>query len=81
MSSVTPDEIRLRIAGILPGLPVDPTVNLLESQMIDSYSIIEVVDLLEQAFAVRFGPTDLSFENLTSLAAMAATVSRLRDAA
>jgi len=81
MASVTPDQIRHRIAEILPDLPVDPTINLLESQALDSYSIIEVVDLLEQAFAVRFGPTDLSFDNLMTLSAMAATVNRLRDAA
>ena len=81
MASITPDQIKQRLSEILPGLPEDPSVDLLESQVLDSYSIIEVVDLLEQAFSVRFGPTDLSFDNLMTLTAMAVTVNRLREGA
>lgn len=79
MASITPEQIHLCISDILPGLSSDPTINLLESQLIDSYSIIEVVDVLERGFAVQFGPTDLSFDNLLTLTAMARTVTRLRE--
>jgi acyl carrier protein len=81
MTGVTPDQVHRHIVEILPDLPDDPTINLLESQLIDSYSIIEIVDLLEQTFSVRFGPTDLSFDNLITLTAMAETVNRLRNPA
>ena len=35
--------------------------------------------MLERGFAVQFGPTDLSFDNLLTLTAMARTVTRLRE--
>jgi acyl carrier protein len=75
---VTSDDISRCVASLIPDLPQDPSHNLVDGQLLDSYSIIELVDRLETHFAVRFGPDDLTFDNLMSVEAMASTVNRLR---
>lgn len=45
-------------------------VNLLEEELLDSIQMVELVDKLESAFAVRISPMDLETQNFESVKAI-----------
>lgn len=58
---------------------VDPEQMLFESGLIDSFSMVELIAFLEKKFLVRFGPTDLTKENLDTVSLIAQLVIRKRQ--
>ena len=48
--------------------------SLIGSGLIDSYLVVEIVEFLEERFAIRLDPEDLTGENFDTICAMAALV-------
>ena len=55
---------------------LDPQANLLEEEIVDSVSMMDIIVWLEEHFAVAIDPDDLTPENFGSVAAMAAYLER-----
>ena len=55
-------------------LALNENTSLLQSGIIDSQGILEVVSFLEQAFAIQCSDDDLTPENFDSLSSLAAFV-------
>ena len=59
---------------------LDEATELVRSQVIDSYGIVEVIDFLEQTFSIRFPDEEIMPENFHTVAAIADCVARIRSA-
>ena len=60
--------------------PLDETTELVRSQVIDSYGIVEMIDFLEHTFSIRFPDEEITPENFYTVAAIADCVTRIRSA-
>ena len=58
---------------------LDDRDSLLESGIVDSIGILEIVNFVEQNFAVRVSDDDLVPENFASVAAIAAFVQQRKE--
>lgn len=78
MSSETVD----RVGGILArtlGVPApEPGTDLVESGLLDSLALVELLVAVEQDFGITFAAEELSIERFRSLAALAELVDEHR---
>lgn len=78
----TPAEIERAIHDFLASRPdlvggaarLRPDQSLIAGGLIDSLAVLDIVAFLEERFAIRFEPEDLTGENFDSIAAMAQLV-------
>lgn len=64
-----------------PEAPIDPARSLIETGVLDSTGVMELVMFLEATFAIKVADADLVPKNLDGLAAIAAFVERKQAAA
>ena len=57
---------------------IDETTELVRSEIIDSYGIIDMIDFLEETFAIDFPDEDIAPENFRTVTAIADCVARIR---
>ncbi len=55
----------------------DETTELVRSEIIDSYGIVDMIDFLEEAFSVSFPDEEIKPENFRTVAAIAGCVARI----
>lgn len=55
---------------------LDPDKDLLESQVLDSFNIVQLAAFVQQKFEIELDPEDLVRANLATLASIAALVRR-----
>lgn len=60
------------------GPPLDPGLSFMEAGIIDSTGVLELVAFLENTFAIKIQDSELTPENLDSLARLEAFVGRKR---
>lgn len=58
--------------------PLDPDADLLEQQILDSFSIVQLAMYIQERFGLELEPEDLVRANLSSLSRMAALIARRR---
>lgn len=56
--------------------PLDPSMDLLEAQILDSFNVVQLAMFLQQRFQIELEGEDLVRSNLSTLAAIAALVDR-----
>jgi acyl carrier protein len=56
--------------------PLDPDTDLLEEQILDSFSIVQMVVHIQDAFEIEFEPEELVRENLSRLSGMLALIEK-----
>jgi len=61
------ESIKMQLREQLSDKELDDTVDLFESQMLDSLSLIELVTFLEEKFAIEVFIEDITKENFRSL--------------
>ena len=61
------DAVRRLTQRIVPAVPDDEGAELLESGIIDSFSLVEIVAALEEALGQEFGPDEMRAENFRNL--------------
>lgn len=66
---------------LLDGERVETDTSLFRTKLLDSLSLTSLILFLEQRFAVRIGPMDISYENLDSVSLIVAFLERKRNAA
>lgn len=59
---------------------LDPSADLLDSNILDSFSIVQLAVFVQQRFAVELEADDLTRDNLASLASIVALIDRRRAA-
>ena len=59
--------------------PLDADVDLLEEQILDSFSVVQMVVEIQEVFGIEFEPEELVRENLSSLSSMLALISKHKD--
>jgi acyl carrier protein len=60
---------------------LDPDADLLESNILDSFSIVQVAVFIQERFGVELEAEDLTRANLATLSSMVALIDRRRGAA
>jgi acyl carrier protein len=55
---------------------IDPDIDLLESRILDSYSIVQMAVFIQERFEVELDADDLVRANLSRLSAMAALIEK-----
>lgn len=60
--------------------PLDPSMDLLEAQILDSFNVVQLAMFLQQRFQIELEGEDLVRSNLSTLAAIAALVDRRQAA-
>lgn len=60
---------------------LDPDADLLESNILDSFSIVQVAVFIQEQFGVELEAEDLTRANLASLSKMVALIDRRRGSA
>jgi acyl carrier protein len=59
--------------------PLEPDTDLLKEQILDSFSIVQMVVQMQEEFEVEFEPEELVRENLSSLSKMMTLIQKHRD--
>ncbi len=60
--------------------PLDPQLDLLEAQVIDSFSIVQLAVFVQEKFGVELEADDLVRDNLSRLSSIAALIERKNSA-
>lgn len=55
--TINASEMRKVLSEVLTELPTDPAADLWEEGVMDSYAVIEVVNVLEERFGIPFAPS------------------------
>ena len=76
MPSNTLIQLKHLLLSLLPNEPIESTTSLFASGMLDSIALIEVVELIEKHWSIRFGWTDVTLDNLDSLEKMSSFIER-----
>ena len=77
-------DIQAKIAGLLKekksnaAIPEDAYENLLDSGIIDSFDIVDLIDSLENLFGIQIDGDDIIPENFESIDAIARLVEKSR---
>lgn len=75
---MTRDEIAERLRDILARTlgtaPPDPETDLVQSGLLDSLALVELLVAVEQEFAITFSPEELEIERFRSLGSLAELV-------
>jgi D-alanine--poly(phosphoribitol) ligase subunit 2 len=58
---------------------LDPDVDLLDANILDSFSIVQLAVFVQERFGVDLEPDDLTRENLASLSRIVALIDRRRS--
>ena len=56
----------------------DETTELVRSEIIDSYGIVDVIDFIEEAFSISFPDEEITPENFRTVMAIADCVARIK---
>lgn len=59
---------------------IDPDMDLLEAQIIDSFSIVSLAMFVQEEFGIELEPEDIVRENLSKLSSIVALIERCRGA-
>jgi D-alanine--poly(phosphoribitol) ligase subunit 2 len=70
----TAERLREILARTLGTAPPDPETDLVQSGLLDSLALVELLVGVEQEFAITFLPEELEIERFRSLAALAELV-------
>ena len=75
--------VRQILGELAPEAPadLDAHMDLFESCVIDSFNMIELIERLEDMFAIGFSMTDLTVQNFGTIAAISAIVDSYRQRA
>lgn len=65
------------LQGIEPDVDYETCQNLIDGHVLDSFSILELIAQLEEAFAIRISPGEITAENFNSAQAIWTMVERL----
>lgn len=60
--------------------PLPPDLDLLESRVLDSFSIVQVATFIQESFGIELEPEDLVRANLSRLSSMVSLVERKKAA-
>jgi acyl carrier protein len=60
--------------------PLDPTMDLLEEKVLDSFSIVQMAVFIQDKFEVELDANDLVRENLSTLSRMVELINKRRTA-
>ena len=60
--------------------PLDPTMDLLEEKVLDSFSIVQVAVFIQDRFEVELDANDLVRDNLSTLSRMVELINKRRTA-
>ena len=66
-----------REVSLDPSVEVEPTTDLLLTNLVDSLGVVEIVAWLEERLDVSIDPVDVVLENFQTVDAMLAFVNRL----
>ena len=58
---------------------IDPNVDLLEEQIMDSFSVVQLAMFLQEQFDIELEAEDIARENLAKLSSMVALIERKKD--
>jgi len=61
--------------------PLDPSVDLLDATILDSFSIVNLAVFVQEEFGVEFEPEDFIRANLATLSAIVALIDKRKAAA
>jgi methoxymalonate biosynthesis acyl carrier protein len=70
----TAERLRDILARTLGTAPPDPETDLVQSGLLDSLALVELLVAVEQAFAITLSPEELEIERFRSLGALAELV-------
>ena len=70
----TAERLRDILARTLGTAPPDPETDLVQSGLLDSLALVELLVAVEQEFAITFAPDELEIERFRSLGALAQLV-------
>lgn len=70
----TAERLRDILAHTLGTAPPDPETDLVESNLLDSLALVELLVAVEQEFSITFSPDELEIERFRSLKALAELV-------
>ena len=71
-------EIIVKLTGV-EEVKVNPTIDLLENDILDSLSFIELIEFLEEEFAVEIQPTLVSPDTWRSVEKIEALINSLQE--
>lgn len=71
------DDVYTVLKPHFPGIPMDPSIDLIANHYLDSMSVVEILGLLESAFHVAVPDEFLDVDHFRTLSEMAATFSEL----
>ena len=69
--TVTPEAVRNIVTRIVPALPESDDAELLFSGVIDSLTLMEIAEMLEEDLQISLTPADMKADNFASIRAMA----------
>ena len=82
MNSADQQTIIAFIASNYPlGGNIDAETELVRSEIIDSYGIVQMIQFLEDSFAINFPDEDITPDNFRTAKAIADCVARIRNSA
>jgi acyl carrier protein len=70
----TVERLRDILARTLGTAPGDPETDFVQSGLLDSLALVELLVAVEEEFAITFSPDELEIENFRSLQALVALV-------
>lgn len=73
------EQIICILTDLIPDVDFAAEQQLIDHGILDSLTLLQVVDELSEAFDVEFSPLDMSPENFQSAAAMDALIRRLQE--
>ena len=77
MAEITDDIVRYLEGELgIDTAEVDVDAELFSTGIIDSFSLISLVNFIEERFAIRVGPLDVSLANFDTLGRMTAYIER-----
>jgi acyl carrier protein len=56
--------------------PIDPDVDLLDANILDSFSIVQLAVFIQEEFGVELEPEDFARDNLATLSGMLALIDK-----
>lgn len=76
---ITIEELHEMLEKIVPNFPSEPDVHLMETGVLDSMAVIDLIENLESAYDIKFEDSDIDIENLSSLNNILSCINNIKE--
>jgi len=77
--NITIEKLHEMLENVIPNLPDEPDVHLMETGVLDSMAVIDLIETLESSYDIKFEDNDIDIDNLSSLNKILSCINNMRD--